>query len=125
MTAFLVALLILDGVVLAVAVLLQAGQGGGLASTFGGAASTDSFVGGRQAATLLTKASWWTGGIFLGLSFILQLASGSARQPRSVLEGQFEQPAPLAPLPLNAPSPSEPGTPAAPAPAPPGQRPAR
>ena len=36
------------------AVLLQAGKGGGLAAV-GGGASTDTFIGGRQAATLLTQ----------------------------------------------------------------------
>ena len=100
MFTFFLILLILDSFLLAAAVLLQAGQGGGLAAEFGGASSTDSFDPGRQAATLLTKASWWTGGIFLALCFTLSLMSARSSQPRSVLEGQFQQPAPVAPLPL-------------------------
>jgi preprotein translocase subunit SecG len=70
MFAFLLTLLILDALVLSVVVLLQAGQGGGLAS-LGGAGGTDTVVGGRQAVTILTKATWWCGGIFLVLSLIL------------------------------------------------------
>jgi preprotein translocase subunit SecG len=110
MFTFFLILLIVDAFLLAGAVLLQAGQGGGLSAEFGGASSTDAFVGGRQAATLLTRASWWTGGIFLGLCFILSLLSARSAQPRSVLQGQFQQeaPAPLAPLPLQnaAPAPN-------------------
>ncbi len=102
MFTFFLILLVIDSFLLAAAVLLQAGQGGGLSAEFGGASSTDAFVGGRQAANLLTRASWWTGGIFLGLCFILSLISARNAQPRSVLQGQFQQqaPAPLAPLPL-------------------------
>src|SRR6266568_4560633 len=51
---FLLILLTLDALILTTAVLLQAGQGGGLAS-LGGGAGTEQFMGGRQATTLLTK----------------------------------------------------------------------
>jgi preprotein translocase subunit SecG len=85
MFAFLLTLLILDALLLSVVVLLQAGQGGGLASL--GGATTDTVLGGRQAVTILTKLSWWCGGIFLVLSLILSLvprggSSGSALQER-------------------------------------------
>ena len=53
MFAFLLTLLILDALLLSVVVLLQAGQGGGLASL--GGATTDTVLGGRQAVTQLTK----------------------------------------------------------------------
>lgn len=87
MYTFLLTLLILDAVVLAVAVLLQSGKGGGLAASFGGASSSsDSVIGTRQAGNLLTKASWWCGGIFLGLAFILQIMSTRASAPKSVLD---------------------------------------
>ena len=46
-------------------VLLQAGQGGGLASMGGG--TTDLVMGGRQAVTILHKMSWITGGVFMFL----------------------------------------------------------
>src|SRR3989442_4806236 len=58
MYGFLVGVLILDSLVLMTAILLQAGQGGGLAS-LGGGAGTEQFMGGRQATTPLTKATWW------------------------------------------------------------------
>src|ERR1044072_176148 len=85
---FLVILLILDSIVLVAAILLQAGKGGGLAASFGGATSAaDSLIGTRQAGNLLTKASWWCGGIFLLLAFLLQIA------PRSSARGSAEDPA--------------------------------
>src|SRR2546429_3468727 len=67
MYGFLVSVLILDSLVLTTAILLQAGQGGGLAS-LGGGAGTEQFMGGRQATTLLTKITWWCAGIFLSVS---------------------------------------------------------
>jgi preprotein translocase subunit SecG len=92
--------LILDSIVLVAAILLQAGKGSGLAANFGGASSSpDAFIGVRQAGTILTKATWWCAGIFLGLAFVLQVMSTRATAPRSVLEKTFSnQPAP-APVP--------------------------
>src|SRR5205823_481630 len=52
----------------------------------------------RQTGNLLTKASWWCGGIFLFLAFLLSLASSRGRAPRSVLDQAFPNaPAPTAP----------------------------
>lgn len=99
MFTVLLVLLILDSIVLTAVVLLQAGQGGGLAA-MGGGTSTESFFGGRQAVTILTKLSWWCGGIFLGLSLILAGLGARSNTPRSVLEQQIAPPAPIAPLPL-------------------------
>jgi preprotein translocase subunit SecG len=107
MYTFLVVLMAVVGVLLGVVVLLQSGKGGGLAASFGGSgSSSDTFLGGRQAATLLTKASWILGGIFLGLAIILSILSAQSREPTSVLEGEFQPaatpqegaPAPLLPL---------------------------
>jgi preprotein translocase subunit SecG len=85
MYAFLLTLLIVDALLLAAVVLLQAGQGGGLASLGGG--TTDLVVGGRQAATLLTKMSWICGAIFLVLALLLSLVSpGRAGSSSEVLE---------------------------------------
>lgn len=87
MYTFLLTLLILDAIVLAIAVLLQSGKGGGLAASFGGASSSsDSVIGTRQAGNLLTKASWWCGGVFLGLAFVLQVMSSRGTAPKSVLD---------------------------------------
>src|SRR6266513_3422053 len=96
---FLLSLLVIDCVVLIAAVLLQSGKGGGLAASFGGASSSpDAFIGIRQAGNLLTKASWWSGGIFHGLCFVLQIMSTHTSAPRSVLEkGLGTQPANVAP----------------------------
>jgi preprotein translocase subunit SecG len=103
---FLLTLLVLDCVVLILAILLQSGKGTGLAANFGGASSSpDAFIGIRQAGNLLTKASWWGGGIFLGLSFVLQIMSTHTSAPRSVLEkGLGAQPANVAPPPTSAPA---------------------
>ena len=109
MYAFFVAVLILDSLILATAVLLQAGQGGGL-------------MGGRQATTLLTKVTWWTAGIFLFLALMLTFMSQSGTQVRSVLQGQEGQQAPApvqqTPLPIE----TQPTAPPAPPPTPPRNR---
>lgn len=126
MYGILVGILLLDSLILATAVLLQAGQGGGLAS-MGGGAGTETIMGGRQATTLLTKVTWWTAGIFLFLALILTMMSTSGSQVRSVLEGQGQAPAPVQnrPLPIEtqptAP-PASPARPAAPQPPPPSNR---
>ena len=91
----LLVILVIDAFVLIGAILLQSGKGGGLAANFGGASSSpDAFVGIRQAGTILTKATWWCAGIFLGLSFVLQIMSSRTQAPRSVLENTFSNPAP-------------------------------
>jgi len=96
----LLVVLFVDAVLLVAAILLQAGKGGGLAATFGGVSSSaDAILGTRAAGNLLTKASWWCGGIFLGLAFTLSLMSSETRRPRSVLDEAF------APAPATAPTP--------------------
>src|SRR3989440_7348242 len=70
MYGFLVSVLILDSLVLTTAILLQAGQGGGLASLRGGA-GTAQFIGGGQATTPLPKLPWWFAGGVLFLSLVL------------------------------------------------------
>jgi len=114
MYGILVGILILDSLILATAVLLQAGQGGGLAS-MGGGAGTETIMGGRQATTLLTKVTWWTAGIFLFLALVLTFMSSGGTQVRSVLEGQGQTPTPVAPKPL--PIETQPTAPPAPPPA--------
>ena len=103
---FLLTLLVIDCFVLIAAVLLQSGKGGGLAASFGGASSSpDALIGIRQAGNLLTTVSWWGGGIFLGLAFVLQLMSTHTSAPRSVLEkGLGTQPTNVAPAPTSAPA---------------------
>jgi preprotein translocase subunit SecG len=83
-----------------VVVLLQAGQGGGLASL--GGATTDTVLGGRQAVTILTKATWWCGGIFLALSLLLSLVprGGSSTELQERLRAATPEAPASAPLPL-------------------------
>ncbi len=102
-------ILLLDAVILTIAVLLQAGQGGGLAS-LGGGSGTEMFMGGRQATTLLHKITWWTAGIFMFLALILAVMSAHSGAPRSVLEGATPPPAPVqsAPLPIQSSTPAPP-----------------
>ena len=113
MYTFLLTILIIDALILGVAILLQSGKGGGLAASFGGASSSsDSVIGTRQAGNLLTKASWWCGGVFLALSFILQLMSSRSAAPESVLD-RLATPgtvAPSAPVGGTAPAPAAPLT---------------
>jgi preprotein translocase subunit SecG len=90
-------LLILDALVLMTVVLLQAGKGGGLAAMGAAGAGSDSLFGSRQAATLLTRATWWTGGLFIGLAFVLSLMSGRPAVQDSILRG-------TAPAPTGAPA---------------------
>src|SRR5947207_8551 len=99
MYGFLVGILILDSLVLAAAVLLQAGQGGGLAS-LGGGAGTEQFLGGRPATSLRTHLHRCAGGIVQFLSLVLAIMSAQARAPRSVIDTSAPPPAPVLPTPL-------------------------
>jgi preprotein translocase subunit SecG len=128
MFTFLLVLLIIDSLVLVTAILLQAGKGNGLAATFGGVSSSaDSLLGTRQAGNLLTKASWWGGGLFLFLSLVLSIASTHRRAPKSVLDQAFTQPAapaPAATAPVGGATGGAAGIPLTPAPSTPAGQPA-
>src|SRR5688500_366232 len=103
MFAFLLILLLIDGVLLGIVVLLQSGKGGGLAS-MGGGAGTDTLIGGRQAATILTKASWICGAAFMVLALVLSVLSSRQARPTSVLRDEFGRQ--TAPAPQQAPAPA-------------------
>jgi len=94
MYGILLAVLILDGIFLGVVVLLQSGKGGGLAAMGGGAAATDGILGGRQATTMLTRATWTTGGVFMLLSLVLSIMSSRAQLPQSILRQEAVPTAP-------------------------------
>jgi len=85
MYAILLTLLVLDGVFLGVVVLLQSGKGGGLAAMGGSGTATDGILGGRQATTMLTRATWITGSAFMGLALILSIMSSRSQLPESIL----------------------------------------
>jgi preprotein translocase subunit SecG len=106
MYTFLLIILILDALVLIAAVLMQAAKGGGLAASFGGVSTAaDSFIGARQAGNVLTKISWWAGGLFLGIAFILQLMSTRGRTPSSILDQGLSRSPSTAPAPVPTPPP--------------------
>jgi preprotein translocase subunit SecG len=94
MYAFLLTVLVLDGILLGIVILLQSGKGGGLAAVGGGAAMTEGLLGGRQATTVLTRATWTAGTIFMVLSLVLSIMSSRAQQPTSVIEVQAPATAP-------------------------------
>lgn len=100
MFGILLTLLILDGILLMVVVLLQAGKGGGLAAMGGGGgAGTDSFMGGRQATTVLTKSTWISGAVFLALALVLSIMSSNRQDSAPLLQDEF-QTQPTAPQPI-------------------------
>lgn len=96
MYGVLLAVLILNGIFLGVVVLLQSGKGGGLAAMGGGAAATDGILGGRQATTMLTRATWTTGSVFMLLSLVLSIMSSRTQVPQSILRQDAVPTAPAA-----------------------------
>ncbi|MEX1259081.1 MAG: preprotein translocase subunit SecG [Gemmatimonadota bacterium] len=107
MYGFLLTFLVLDGIFLILVILLQSGKGGGLAAMGGGVTAAEGVLGGRQAATFLTRASWVAGSAFMVLSLVLAIVSSRGQQPTSILEGGLE--------PTTVPSPVVPGIQPAPA----------
>lgn len=104
MYGFLLAVMVLDGVFLSVVILLQAGKGGGLAAVGGGGGTmADGVLGGRQATTVLTRATWTGGTIFMVLALVLSIMSSRASAPESVIQVD-------APAVQTAPEPVIPGT---------------
>lgn len=108
MYGLLLTIMVLDGLFLGVVILLQSGKGGGLAAVGGGAAMTEGILGGRQATTVLTRATWTSSTIFLVLALVLSIMSSRAQQPESVIQVQ-------APATQTAPEPVLPGVGTAPA----------
>jgi len=86
MYGFLLAVLVLDGIFMSVVILLQSGKGGGLAAVGGGAAMTEGILGGRQATTMLTRATWISGTVFMVLALVLSIMSSRAQAPQSVIQ---------------------------------------
>jgi preprotein translocase subunit SecG len=116
MYGFLLAVLVLDGIFMTVVVLLQAGKGGGLASVGGGAAMTEGILGGRQATTVLTRATWLSGSLFMALALVLSIMSSRSAGVQSVIQVQTPT--------TTAPQPVLPGVGGGAAPAPAGTTPA-
>ncbi|MDY0005100.1 MAG: preprotein translocase subunit SecG, partial [Polyangia bacterium] len=80
---------ILTCILLIIAVLLQAGKGGGMGAAFGGGASSSVF-GGRGASTVVAKITW-----VLAITFMLSaisLAWHSSRSDSSALAKASKKP---------------------------------
>ena len=87
MYGLLLAVLVLDGLFLSVVILMQAGKGGGLAAVGGsGGTMADGVLGGRQATTVLTRATWTSGAIFMVLALVLSIMSSRSSAPQSVIQ---------------------------------------
>jgi len=108
MYGFLLTLLVLDGIVLTLIILLQAGKGGGLAAMGGGVTATDGVLGGRQATTFLTRATWVAGSAFMVLALALAIISSRGQQPGSILQQGIQSPAAPSTVIPGAEQPSEP-----------------
>jgi len=123
MVIFLTILHVLVAFVLIMVVLLQTGKRADLAGAFGGGGSQTAF-GARGAATVLSRLTTWSAGIFMVTSLTLALMSSSSGGGGSVLDSVPPPapasapavPAPSTPSP--SPAPSNNNAPA-PAPAPP------
>lgn len=104
---------VIVAVFLILVVLLQTGKRADLAGAFGGGGSQTAF-GARGAATLLSRLTAWSAGIFMATSLILSLMSSSGGAGTgSVLDSvpasktaPAASPAPPAPAPAATPSPS-------------------
>lgn len=100
MYGLLLTLLILDGIFLTIIILLQSGKGGGLAAMGGsGTTMTDGILAGRQATTVLTRATWIAGTAFMVLSLVLSIMSSRSAAPESIIRPDIQQSAPQPVLP--------------------------
>jgi preprotein translocase subunit SecG len=97
MNGLALAFLILFGVLLIGAILLQPGTKGGLGASFGGGGANSAF--GAQGATpFLSKATYWLAAGFLGTTLFIEVLI--IRQNRSVLEKTADKPVVTAPAPV-------------------------
>ena len=91
---FLYTLFVLVCILLVVSILLQSGKGGGLAGTFGGSSQ---YLGGRGAATILTRATTTLAVTFMLMAILLStLGTRQAGLPdQSEVQRQMQQVAPV------------------------------
>ncbi|MBN1637356.1 MAG: preprotein translocase subunit SecG [Ignavibacteriales bacterium] len=90
MYSVLILISIIISVFLIIIILMQASKGGGLAGTFGGAGGIGGVFGTRRTADFLSRATWWLGGILLGLAIIINLfflpGKMTAEQRESIIQ---------------------------------------
>lgn len=107
MTIFLTIIHVLLCTFLVVAVLLQAGKGGGLSASVGGGLSSSSVLGGRAATTFMTKATTFLAGAFLVSCLLLAVVYDTTSEtPTSASQRLLEE---GAVAPVTAPMPFETG----------------
>ena len=108
---------VIVAIFLILVVLLQTGKRADLAGAFGGGGSQTAF-GARGAATLLSRLTSWSAGIFMATSLILSLMSSSSSGGRgSVLDAVPAAATAPATPPAAKPIPAPVPAPTAPAPA--------
>ena len=108
---------VVNCLVLLLAILIQQGKAGDMASAFGGGSSQAAF-GARTGATLLTKVTWVSASLFFVGALALSIVS--TRGPGSVI-GSVPAPVPAATQPATPPATIP--APTNPAPAPPAPKP--
>ena len=122
---FVATIFVVNCLVLLLAILIQQGKAGDMASAFGGGSSQAAF-GARTGATLLTKVTWVSASLFFAGALALSIVS--TRGPGSVIGSvpvpaaskpatpPPTQPAPVTPAPATTPAPTPAPTPPAPKP---------
>jgi preprotein translocase subunit SecG len=90
MFSMMVVFIALIAAVLILVVLLQSGQGGGLAGIAQGGAARQ-VLGTRQAPDTLEKATWTLGAIFITLCVISNFFIGGDQEQESVIQNRAQQ----------------------------------
>ncbi len=105
MFVLLIVIITVIAILMTFLVLIQAGKGGGLAGIAAGGATTQ-ILGARQAPDFLEKGTWILATIFIVLCILTNFAIGTGDAPRSVIQQETQEaaPLPLAPLPEDAPA---------------------
>lgn len=89
MFSMMVAFIALIAAVLILVILLQSGQGGGLAGIAQGGAARQ-VLGTRQAPDTLEKATWWLGALFITLCVMTNFFVGGDEQ-ESVIQNRAQE----------------------------------
>jgi preprotein translocase subunit SecG len=114
---FVATIFVVNCLVLLLAILIQQGKAGDMASAFGGGSSQAAF-GARTGATLLTKVTWVSASLFFAGALALTIVT--TRGPGSVIGSVPAPPAATKPAtpPATQPAPVTPAPATTPAPAP-------
>jgi len=90
MFSMMVAFIALIAAVLILVILLQSGQGGGLAGIAQGGAARQ-VLGTRQAPDTLEKATWWLGALFITLCVVTNFFIGGDEAQESVIQNRAQE----------------------------------